>query len=359
MKIKVNEFVRSHSPASHGGLYSIKNPNQEIVDFSSNVNPLGCYSGVKKFLRKQLDSISEYPDSESRKLRSNIKWYTGLNESQIIVGNGATEIIYNFCLAFLNKKTKVLIPIPTFSEYEKAAKLSGSKLLFYKTMNLNNDLEEFIKKIPKNGIVFLCNPNNPTGVLIPKRNMLRIVRHANKRSSLVFIDETFIELVPESNQSMIKSIKTFDNLFILRSFTKSFGLAGIRIGYALGGKQIISVSQKLKIPWNVSNIAQNAASAAICYHPFLDKSRLLIKKENQYLRKSISKIKNFNCFESATNFILLKTKIKSKILQKKLLRKKILIRDCSTFRGLNENYIRIAVKTHKDNVKLVKAMEEI
>ena len=166
MKIKVNEFVRSHSPASHGGLYSIKNPNQEIVDFSSNVNPLGCYSGVKKFLRKQLDSISEYPDSESRKLRSNIKWYTGLNESQIIVGNGATEIIYNFCLAFLNKKTKVLIPIPTFSEYEKAAKLSGSKLLFYKTMNLNNDLEEFIKKIPKNGIVFLCNPNNPTGCLL-------------------------------------------------------------------------------------------------------------------------------------------------------------------------------------------------
>ena len=165
MKIKVNQFVKSHKPASPGGLYSIKNPNQEIVDFSSNVNPLGCYSGVKKFLRKQLDSISEYPDSESRKLRSNIKWYTGLNESQIIVGNGATEIIYNFCLAFLNKKTKVLIPIPTFSEYEKAAKLSGSKIIFYKTMNLNNDLEEFIKKIPKNGIIFLCNPNNPTGVL--------------------------------------------------------------------------------------------------------------------------------------------------------------------------------------------------
>ena len=188
MKIKVNEFVRSHSPASHGGLYSIKNPNQEIVDFSSNVNPLGCYSGVKKFLRKQLDSISEYPDSESRKLRSNIKWYTGLNESQIIVGNGATEIIYNFCLAFLNKKTKVLIPIPTFSEYEKAAKLSGSKIIFYKTIDLNNNLAEFIKIIPKNGIVFLCNPNNPTGVLIPKRNLLKIVRHAEKRSSLVFID---------------------------------------------------------------------------------------------------------------------------------------------------------------------------
>ncbi len=359
MKIKVNEFVRSHSPASHGGLYSIKNPNQEIVDFSSNVNPLGCYSGVKKFLRKQLDSISEYPDSESRKLRSNIKWYTGLNESQIIVGNGATEIIYNFCLAFLNKKTKVLIPIPTFSEYEKAAKLSGSKIIFYKTMNLNNDLEEFIKKIPKNGIVFLCNPNNPTGVLIPKRNLLKIVRYAEKRSSLVFIDETFIELVPESNQSMIKSIKTFDNLFILRSFTKSFGLAGIRIGYALGGKQIISVLQKLKIPWNVSNIAQNAASAAICYHPFLQRSQKLIKKENKFLTKSFSRFDKFSCFKSSTNFLLLKTKIKSKTLQKKLLKNNLLIRDCSTFRGLDDNYVRVAIKTRKENQKLINKLEEM
>jgi len=359
MKIKVNEFVRSHSPASHGGLYSIKNPNQEIVDFSSNVNPLGCYSGVKKFLKKQLDSISEYPDSESRKLRSNIKWYTGLNESQIIVGNGATEIIYNFCLAFLNKKTKVLIPVPTFSEYEKAAKLSGSKILFYKTMNLNTDLEEFIKKIPKNGIVFLCNPNNPTGVLIPKRNLLKIVRHAEKRSSLVFIDETFIELVPESNQSLIKSIKLFDNLFILRSFTKSFGLAGIRIGYALGSKQIITVLQKLKIPWNVSNVAQSAASAAICYHPFLERSHKLIKKENNFLTKSFSKLDKFSCLPSSTNFLLLKTKIKSKTLQKKLLKNNLLIRDCSTFRGLDENYVRVAIKTHKENQKLINALEEM
>ena len=357
MKIKVNQFVRSHNPASHGGLYSIKNPNQEIVDFSSNVNPLGCYSGVKKSLRKQLDSISEYPDSESRKLRSNIKWYTGLNESQIIVGNGATEIIYNFCLAFLNKKTKVLIPIPTFSEYEKAAKLSGSKVLFYKTMNLNNDLEEFIKKIPKNGIVFLCNPNNPTGVLIPKRNLLKIVIHAAKRSSLVFIDETFIELVPESNQSLIKSIKSFDNLFILRSFTKSFGLAGIRIGYALGSKQIINVLQKLKIPWNVSNVAQSAASAAICYHSFLERSNKLIKKENNFLTKSFSKLDKFSCFQSSTNFLLLKTKIKSKTLQKKLLKNNLLIRDCSTFRGLDESYVRVSIKTRKENKKLINALE--
>jgi threonine-phosphate decarboxylase len=174
---------------------------------------------------------------------------------------------------------------------------------------------------------------------------------------LVFIDETFIELVPESNQSLIKSIKSFDNLFILRSFTKSFGLAGIRIGYALGSKQTISVLQKLKIPWNVSNIAQSAASAAICYHPFLERSHKLIKKENNFLTKSFSKFDKFSCFPSSTNFLLVKTKIKSKSLQKKLLKNNLLIRDCSTFRGLDENYIRVAIKTRKENQKLINALE--
>ena len=181
MKIRPNKLVKSHIPAAHGGPFSIKNPDDRILDFSSNVNPLGCHTGVKKFVRKQLDLISKYPDSESKRLRANLKWYTGLPETQIVIGNGATEIIYNFCTAFLNKATKVLIPIPTFSEYEKAAKLSGSKIIFFKTMNLNNNLNDFIKKIPKNGIVFICNPNNPTGTLIPKKNLLKIIATAKKK----------------------------------------------------------------------------------------------------------------------------------------------------------------------------------
>ena len=359
MKIRPNKLVKSHIPAAHGGPFSIKNPDNSILDFSSNVNPLGCHTGVKKFVRKQLDLISKYPDSESKRLRANLKWYTGLPETQIVIGNGATEIIYNFCTAFLNKGTKVLIPIPTFSEYEKAAKLSGSKIIFFKTMNLNNNLNDFIKKIPHNGVVFICNPNNPTGTLISKKNLLKIIAVAKKKSSLIFIDETFIELVPNSNESVVKSIKHYENIFILRSFTKSFGLAGIRIGYALGSKELIDVLQRLKIPWNVSNIAQSAASAAICYHDFLTKSKTLIKKENKFLTNSISKFDKFSCHQSSANFLLLRTKIKSKTLQKKLLKNNILIRDCSTFRGLNDNFVRIAVKTRQENIKLLSALEEI
>ena len=359
MKIIPNPNIASHTPAAHGGIFSIKNPNEKIIDFSSNVNPLGCHPGVKKYLKKQLNQIHVYPDSESSKLRSNLKWFTGMNTSQILVGNGATEIIYNFCSTFVNKKSKVLIPCPTFSEYEKAAKFFGGNIISFKSLNLNKDLSKFIQKIPKHGIIFFCNPNNPTGEILSKKNMEQIVKAAQKKSSLVFVDETFIELVPDSNPTLVKSIKSYDNLFILRSFTKSFGLAGLRIGYGLGSKKTIEILQRIKIPWNVNYIAQTAASAALCYSNFLEKSRENIKKENLFLMNSLSKLEWLSCFNSSTNFILIKTKINSKILQKKLLKKNILVRDCSTFCGLDENYIRIAIKNRNQNKLLMKALGEI
>ena len=359
MKISPNPNIVSHTPAAHGGIFSIKNPNEKIIDFSSNVNPLGCHPGVKKYLKKQLNQIHVYPDSESSKLRSNLKWFTGMSTSQILVGNGATEIIYNFCSTFVNKKSKVLIPCPTFSEYEKAAKFFGGTIISFKSLNLNKDLSKFIQKIPKHGIIFFCNPNNPTGEILSKKNMEQIVKAAQKKSSLVFVDETFIELVPDSNPTLVKSIKSYENLFVLRSFTKSFGLAGLRIGYGLGSKKIIEILQRIKIPWNVNYIAQAAASASLCYSNFLEKSCEIIKKENFFLMNSLSKIEWLSCFNSSTNFILIKTKINSKILQKKLLKKNILVRDCSTFCGLDESYIRIAIKNRNQNKLLMKALGEI
>jgi len=357
--LKLNQNIASHKPVSHGGKYSVKNPSPDLLDFSSNINPLGASPMVRRYLKRQLGSISEYPDSDSVNLRKALQWYCKIPHEQIVIGNGATEIIYNFCKAFLSKKTPVLIPIPTFGEYEAAAKLSGCKITFFKTMNLESNLDNFIKKIPKNGCVFVCNPNNPTGKLLSKRNLLKIIQAAKKKSSLAFVDESFIELVSESNQSIIKYVKKFSNLFILRSMTKSFGLAGIRVGYGIGSKQIISILNNLKIPWNVSGLAQHAARAALCSISYLNKAKKIIENESQYLRNSISKIDGFECHDAAANFILIKTKQKSKTIQKKLLKKKILIRDCSSFRGLDNNYIRIAVKTRKENKKLVKALEKI
>ena len=189
--------------------------------------------------------------------------------------------------------------------------------------------------------------------------MLKILETAYDKSALVFLDECFIELVPESNESLISNLKEFDNLFILRSLTKSFGLAGLRIGYGLGNKNMIDVLTRINIPWNVNVLAQKAASAALSSKSHLYKTRKLIENELTFLTSSISKIKNFLCYPSSTNFILLESKINSKTIQRKLIKKKLLIRDCSTFRGLDNKFIRIAVRTHKENVKLVRALEEI
>jgi len=358
VKIKVKHAITSHNPVSHGGRYSVNNQDPSIVDFSSNIGPAGMPISVKSILKKRLNQMEYYPDSHSSDLIYGLKKYTGLPESNLIVGNGAIEIIYNFCSAFLSKKC-ILIPVPTFGEYEVAAKLADCKVTFFKTMNLAENLDSFISQIPVNGCIFVCNPNNPTGTILSKKQLIKILLAAKRKSCIVFVDECFIELVPQSNQSILNLVKIYDNLFVLRSLTKSFGLAGIRIGYAGASKQIIDILQKMKIPWSVNTLAQEAGIIAIKNKSHLTKSKSIIKKESSFLKSKITDIQGFECHDSSTNFILIKTKQDSTKLQKKLLKHKILIRDCKNFRGLNNHYIRIAVKSHKDNIKLLQALEAV
>ncbi len=356
MKITTKRAITTHNPVAHGGRYSVDDRDPRIIDFSSNINPTGMPSSVKSILKKRLDQMTYYPDLHSSDLLSGLKKYTGLPESNLIVGNGAIEIIYNFCNAFLSKKC-ILIPVPTFEEYEAATKLADCKIIYFKTMNLAENLDSFISKIPANGCVFVCNPNNPTGTILSKKQLTKIISTAKRKSCFVFIDECFIELVPQSNQSVLNLVKRYDNLFVLRSLTKSFGLAGIRIGYAGASKQIIDILQKIKIPWSVNALAQEAGIIAIKNKLHLTKSKSIIKKESRFLKTKIADIQGFECHDTSTNFILIKTKQNSTKLQKKLLKHKVLIRDCKNFRGLNNHYIRIAVKSHKDNLKLVRALE--
>ena len=359
MKIRTKSSIRRHIPVIHGGKIPVKNSDHNIIDFSSNITPLGIPNSVKLIIKKNLDKIQFYPDPKSENVISSLEKYTHLSKSNIIVGNGAIEILYNFCFAFLSKTTKVLIHVPTFQEYETAVKLSNCKISYFKSLNLSTNIDSFISQIPKSGCIFLCNPNNPTGELLSKKELLSIIIVAKKLKTIVFIDECFIELVPKSNESVISYVKKYDNLFILRSLTKSFGLPGLRIGYACGSKEIIKILQKIKIPWSVNSLAQDAANAVIKNTSYLKKSNIIIKKELKYLEDNIPILNGFECISSSTNFILIKIKYDSTKLQTKLLKNKILIRDCKNFRGLDNHYIRIAVKSHKDNVKLVKALEKI
>ncbi len=347
--------VTSRRAVAHGGIYSSGLAyDPKILDFSSNVNPLGIPRSVRRSAGKNTDLFSIYPDSDSNALRKRLERYTGIPSRQITVGNGATEIIYNFCRAFLQGK-KVLIPAPTFGEYESAAKLEGAKISYFETMDLDRDIEELSRAIPGKQCVFVCNPNNPTGLLVKRKNMVRILEASRKNSALVFVDECFIEL-SDPSQSVAAELRRFDNLFVLRSLTKSFGLAGLRVGYGLGSRAMVDVLNRLKIPWNVSGIAQSAAVAALSEPSHLEKTRNLIARERAFLRDSISRIGGFQCLDSDANFMLVRSDLPARLLRKKLLGKKILVRDCSSFRGLGGRFVRIAVRTRRENRRLVEEM---
>lgn len=350
--MKFAKNIRSHSVVRHGGPYSVSEYNSKVLDFSSNVNPLGYPSTVKL----DLDKISVYPDHDSTKLKQILSKYVKIPKDNITIGNGATEIIYDFCQAIA--PNIVLIAAPTFGEYEAASRICGARPEFFATLNLQNSLEKFIKKIPKNGVVFVCNPNNPTGELLSKKSMIPIIKTAKSRSSLVFVDECFIELTQTPKESVIDLVSKFENLFVLRSLTKSFGLAGLRLGYGIGSKNLVSILDKIKVPWSVNGLAHQAGILALSDKKFLPKTRKLIKTESAFLINSLSNL-GFTCTDTKTNFILIKTKQPAKVSQKKLLQKNILVRDCSNFRGLDKHYIRIAIRTRKENKKLVSAFGAI
>ncbi len=357
--MKADPNISRHRPAVHGGIFSIPGPRGGVLDFSSSVNPLGIMPQVLRSMQKNPGLFQEYPDPESESLREDLGSYTGAPPSQIVVGNGATEIIHNFCRAFLSRSTPVLIPAPTFGEYEAAARLAGARPSFFETMDLEGDLPAFLSAIPRDGCVFVCNPNNPTGTLASGKSLERIAARAGRNNTLAFVDECFIELVPGRGESAVPLVKRHKNAVVLRSFTKSFALAGMRLGYCVCPAAVAAVLGKAKIPWNVSGAAQKAGSVALSDPSYLDRARKVIGSEARFLRERISGIEGFECRQTAANFILVRTDVDSTLLQERLLKRNILVRDCKSFRGLDGSFVRVAVKTRKENRRLVEALEAL
>ena len=379
MKIGTSRPVASHRPVVHGGWEGDGGDGGDggrkaaggrgsgggrpgIIDFSSNVGPAGVPPSVIPALGRGLGRIAHYPDTRCTELAGSLAGYTGLPRANLVVGNGAVDLIYGFCGAFLPGR-RVLIPVPTFGEYEAAARLAGcGPIAFLKTMNLADDADSLASRIPDGGCVFICNPNNPTGGLLSRRQLAGIVSQARRRSCLVFVDECFIEMVPgRPSQSVLPLVggRGHGNLFVLRSLTKSFGLAGIRVGYAAGPKRMVAALQRTRIPWSVNALAQRAGLLAIRDAPsHIKRTKSIISAESRFLREMISGIDGFECHDSSANFILVRTEQDSAVLREGLLRRHgILVRDCRSFRGLGSHHIRIAVRRHPDNVRLVRALE--
>lgn len=365
----VTDRIKNLEPCIHGGEVldaagKSGYKKEEILDFSSSVNPLGPSKKALEAAKNNFKEIPSYPDSNCNQLRQAIAdHFDGLNKNNVIVGNGSTELMYLFAETFMRKGETALISAPTFGEYESAIRKTGETPKFVKLgKNFNIDAASFESGLKGAKIVFLCNPNNPTSMLIPTQTLTEIIEKALDQDTLVFLDEDFLEFVEEEKTlSMITKIKSYPNLFILRSFTKIFGLTGLRVGYGISSEEIVDVLLRAKIPWNVNCLAQPAAVAALTDEEHLRVTCELIKKEKAQMQTQLDEIESFKVYPPDANFFFIdirKSGLTATELKNKLLHKGILIRDCTSFRGLDPYYIRVAVKTHVENVRLIETLRQ-
>lgn len=332
--------------------------HNDIIDFSSNINPLGIDSRVLAALKLELENIDRYPDINSRELISEIGRNENIDEEMIFVSNGAAEAIYRIAL-LLNPKNALLLA-PTFSEYEASLNLLKTKIDYY-NLEEENDYklqEDYIHRIKNYDAIYLCNPNNPTGQAINKEFIKEILEEAKLNEVMVVIDECFIDFIRRSNDySAREYLYLYNNLIIINAFTKTYALPGIRLGYAMSSnKKIIKKLKEYGPPWNVSNLAQRSGIESLRLKDYLKSSSEYIYKERKYLSDNLKKI-GFTVFGGKANFILFKSDIKN--LKGKLLKHNLLIRDCSNYRNLTEEHFRVAVKSSKDNQYLISVIKEI
>ncbi len=351
-------------PGVHGG--EALSLGAKVLDFSSNVSPLGPPPGVLRAIRGSLSLLGFYPDPQCKAVKEAIAEYLGgIGLDNIIVGCGVTELIHLFALTFIEKGDEALIPCPTFSEYEVCvAKMGGrARLLRLKReQGFKLDHEIILRSLNRRTkAIFLCNPNNPTGYLTPREVLLKIVREAHESGVLVLIDESYVEFVDEP-ASMVDLVNSYSNLLVLRSISKPFGMPGLRIGYGVASKEVVKMMSKAKTPWSVSVLAQVAAAEALRDQGYLDRVRALVAREKRYVFKGLKTLKAFRALPSEANFLLIDVKGTGKTstaLKAELLKHGILVRDCSSFKGLGRDYIRIAIRRRFENEMLLKSLAAV
>ena len=349
----------------HGGnIYEIKRRyKKDVIDFSANINPLGLTKAVKRELSKCYRLIPHYPDPEAKDLIRQIAEYWEIDEQNILIGNGSTELIY--LIAHVFKPEKALIPVPTFSEYERAVKSVGSKIEFLKLKEVDSFTPPLrakarftldITNSDKADISFISNPNNPTGNLLIKNKRFDL------NSRLNIIDEAFMDFLPDekSHTFIWKAVKD-KRIIVLRSFTKFFALPGLRIGYLVAHKDLIKSLKQIQPPWSVNSIAQHLARILLNDRDYIEKTRRVINEEREFLFNKLAALKGLKPYPSVANFFLVNiidSRLDSSILTGRLIQKGILIRNCSNFRGLDSRYFRMAVRFRRENIKLIKALRE-
>jgi threonine-phosphate decarboxylase len=368
--------------SEHGGnIYrladELKIPEREVIDFSASVNPLGVSKKVKAEIRRQLKYLHRYPDPDAKRLRKRLGQHHAIDPGTILCGNGSTELICLITSAF--SPQRVLIPAPTYSEYERAVQRAMSQdqraqiehVVLKAEDGYAISVEKYIHALQKGWstnssrinhhsslsfeVAFLCNPNNPTGRLLKRQDVKKIADAAGEHGCYLVVDEAFIDFSPDN--SVIEEVADNPYLIVLRSMTHFYALAGLRLGYGVFPVNLIERLQQCREPWTVNSLAQKAAAVSLKDKAYRKESMAVIRQEKVFLEKSFRKL-GITFFPSDANFYLVKTAVAPEACRR-LRSKGILVRDCSDFQGLDSSYMRIAVKSHRENTVLIKELTRI
>ena len=334
---------------------------KKIIKLSANESALGMSPSVAKIISNKKLNLERYPDGKSELLRKEISKKYKCNFEKIICGAGSDEVIQMICQLFLKPKDQVVVPQYSFLMYRIYANIVGAKVVFAKEINFKVSITEIIKKVTKNTkIVFVANPNNPTGTYLTKKEIIELRKKLNKRILLV-IDDAYAEYMKnEDYKSGLELFKNMDNVFILRTFSKIFGLASLRVGWGYGSKKIINALNIIKPPFNVSHIAQLAATEALKDKKFIDQS---IKHNFLFAKKIKTYLEQYQIFSNSisANFLLLdfkNCKHTAKYLYEKLKQRGIIVR--STEDGYHiRNKLRLTIGSKQENLAFMNAVKNI
>lgn len=327
-----------------------------IIKLASNENPLGPSPKAIKAIKEKLTELHRYPDGSGFYLKEKLSKRLGISQDQIIVGNGSNELIELAVRTFLLPQEKTIQPFPTFLMYEKIVKGAGGKMISVPLKGFDIDLEGIYKSITSDTkIIFINNPNNPTGQAI-KKNEMKDFLSSIPKEIIVVLDEAYIEFVQEDNvASGLEMMDVHPLVLVMRTFSKVYGLAGLRIGYGFGSKFLIDYMEKIRQPFNVNILAQAGALAALDDEIFFSKTLNTIHKGKRYLYQQLDEM-HLEYVPSVTNFFLIRFPEGGRKIYERLLKKGIIVRSMESY-GLPE-YIRITVGLKEENERFISALRE-
>ena len=332
---------------------------KNIIKLSANESALGTSPKVKREINKKIN-FSKYPDSKSKDLRLSISKKFSCDFKKIICGAGSDEIIQIICQLFLKPRDEVIVPQYSFLMYRIYSKNVGANVIYAKEKNYKISVSEILKKVSKKTkIVFLANPNNPTGTYLEKSKLLKL-RKRLRSNILLVVDDAYVEYMKNKNYTPgLKLFKNSNNVIVLRTFSKIYGLASLRIGWGYGPKKIIEAMSKIKPPFNTNSVAQLAAVAALHDKSFINKA---VKHNFFWANKLKKKLNNFNITtnEVTANFLLLnfnKCKYSANYVQKKLEDKGIILRGMQSYKI--KNALRLTIGNNSENKLFLKSINRI